>query len=510
MTTPAEPVVPPPDETMTEGEGHQRSNKKFKAKKRFFAETVSAPISFNGEEAPIADEHEWAFEDPEIESDGEMEEQDPSDSRPRVRIPKELRRELCQEWKLALIIKYLGKNINFNVLNQRIPNLWRLQGKYKLMDIRYGCFVIRFEDRKDYLHVLLDGPWKVFDNYLVVQRWEPKFKPRTAKLSKMAVWVRLPNLYPEYFRDDVVKMILENIGKPLKLDRTTATRKRGRFARAAVEVDLDQPLVTEIWVQDEIQFVEEQTCPLNKAKTTETSSMDLNATPEAEHDEPQQSTPATQTGEMNSTPQKVDTIPEKRPLGSWMLVTRKKKPSGQTKDHLHDKNQTPKTRNNANRYEVLGGRAGSQNANRNNAKGKGKAPVNDEARVNSVPVSSQVARGVANPRTNLNNPNASRPPNATASSSRQQNNKRGGMHSQGRSMHRGGGSGGRSAAPDGRMNNAWLNQNSSARVFTFGSTQSAPNFQRSSNQGTNGLGTPNGSTPGEGVCQTSSSAMGDQ
>ncbi|XP_031126952.1 uncharacterized protein LOC116029189 [Ipomoea triloba] len=395
------------------------------------------------------------------------------------------------------------------------------------MDIGYGCFVIRFEDRKDYLHVLLDGPWKVFDNYLVVQRWEPKFKPRTTKLSKMAVWVRLSNLYPEYFRDDVVKMILENIGKPLKFDRTTAARERGRFARAAVEVDLDKPLVTEIWVENEIQFVEyeglhvvcfgcglvghrEQTYPLNKAKTFETSSMDLNATPEAEHDEPQQPTPATQTGEMNSSPQNVDTIPEKRPLGSWILVTRKKKPSGQTNDHRHDKNQTPKTRNNANRYEVLGGRAGSQNANRNNSKGKGKAPINDETRVNPVPVSSQVARGVANPRTNLNNPNASRPPNAIASSSRQQNIKRGGMYSQGRGMHRGGGSGGRSAAPDGRMNNAWLNQNSSAGVFTFGRTQSAPNSQRSNNQGANGLETPNGSTPGEGVRQTSSSAVGDQ
>lgn len=124
------------------------------------------------------------------------------------------------------------------------------------MDIGYGCFVIRFENRKDYLHVLLDGPWKIFDNYLVVHWWEPEFKPKTTKLLKIVVWVGLPDLYVEYFRDDIVKSILENVGKPLKLDRTTAAQKRGRFARAAVEVDLDKPLVTEILVRNDVQYVE--------------------------------------------------------------------------------------------------------------------------------------------------------------------------------------------------------------------------------------------------------------
>lgn len=134
---------------------------------------------------------------------------------------------MCREWRLALIIKYLGKHINFNVLNQRLSNIWQLQGRFYLMDIGHGCFVIRFENRKDYLHVLIDGPWKIFDNYLVVQRWVPDFKSRTSTISKMAVWVRLPDLSCEYFRDDAIKLILENVGKPRKLDRTTMARERG-------------------------------------------------------------------------------------------------------------------------------------------------------------------------------------------------------------------------------------------------------------------------------------------
>lgn len=122
MQSPAELVVPPPDAPMSEREDQQRTAKKFKATKRAFADTVATLASLNGEEVPFSDEHDWAFKDPKLESDCEMDEQDKADIRLSVKIPKD-RKELCREWKLALIIKYLGKNISFSVLNQTIPNL---------------------------------------------------------------------------------------------------------------------------------------------------------------------------------------------------------------------------------------------------------------------------------------------------------------------------------------------------------------------------------------------------
>lgn len=55
------------------------------------------------------------------------------------------------------------------------------------------------------------------------------------KITKMAVWVRLRGLPIESFRDDVFKLILEQVGTPLKLDKTTVAIKRGKFAKAATE-----------------------------------------------------------------------------------------------------------------------------------------------------------------------------------------------------------------------------------------------------------------------------------
>lgn len=72
----------------------------------------------------------------------------------------------------------------------------------------------------------------------------------------MAVWVRLPGLPVEYFRNDVLKLILGKVGTPLKLDMTTAAVERGRFARAAVEIDLTKPLVSMVWIHNRIQRVE--------------------------------------------------------------------------------------------------------------------------------------------------------------------------------------------------------------------------------------------------------------
>lgn len=67
------------------------------------------------------------------------------------------------------------------------------------------------------------------------------FNPATTKIEKMAMWVWLPSLPVEYFRENVLKMILQPVGTTFKLDQTTARVERGKFARASVEIDLSKP-----------------------------------------------------------------------------------------------------------------------------------------------------------------------------------------------------------------------------------------------------------------------------
>lgn len=53
----------------------------------------------------------------------------------------------------------------------------------------------------------------------------------------------------EYFREDVIKLILEDVGTPLRLDRTTTGAERGRYARDVIEFDLSKLLVSILMVR---------------------------------------------------------------------------------------------------------------------------------------------------------------------------------------------------------------------------------------------------------------------
>ncbi|XP_019185063.1 PREDICTED: uncharacterized protein LOC109180033 [Ipomoea nil] len=190
----------------------------------------------------------------------------------------------------------------------------------------------------------------------------------------MAVWVRLPRLAAEYFRDDVIKSILEGVGKPLQLDRTTAAVVKGRYARAVVEVDLDKPLVMEIWVEDQLQIVEyeslhvvcfgcgmighrEQSCPLSKEKNVNVNEMDLNETPVAEEDGESQQMNANDVPPKqhpSTTPAHSPTIPVRVSRhGPWMLVTNKKADKQHAKNNRQNKQHNRQNRVSGNQFELL-------------------------------------------------------------------------------------------------------------------------------------------------------------
>ena len=52
---------------------------------------------------------------------------------------------------------------------------------------------------EDYDHVMLNGPWMIGDDYLVIREWVPNFVPEEDKITKLTAWVRILKLTVEYF-----------------------------------------------------------------------------------------------------------------------------------------------------------------------------------------------------------------------------------------------------------------------------------------------------------------------
>ncbi|MBA0576894.1 hypothetical protein Golob_027441, partial [Gossypium lobatum] len=92
-------------------------------------------------------------------------------------------------------------------------------------------------DTEDYNKFLTQGLWIIFGQYLTVQPWTKTFNPTQPYPSVVMASIRLPDLQ-------------------------TDNRTRGRFARLAVIINLDKPLVSQVLVNGVVQRVKYEALPM--------------------------------------------------------------------------------------------------------------------------------------------------------------------------------------------------------------------------------------------------------
>ncbi|XP_075633855.1 uncharacterized protein LOC142606378 [Castanea sativa] len=172
-----------------------------------------------------------------------------------MKLSKKTKARIRAPWSKALIVKLYGRSVGFHYLTFKINALWKPMAKMDCVTLRRGFFLIRFSCSDDYDNVLQGGPWFIGENFLAIKPWEPYFKAYEAKLTSMAIWVRLPELPIEFYNASVLKEIGSLIGPVLRIDSYTTSETRGGYARLCVQLDLDKPLISSIWVGRLVQKV---------------------------------------------------------------------------------------------------------------------------------------------------------------------------------------------------------------------------------------------------------------
>lgn len=76
------------------------------------------------------------------------------------------------------------------------------------------------------------------------------------KIDRTLVWIRFPCLGLEFYDESVLLAFAAAVGKPIRVDVRTLEATRGRFARVCVEINLDQPVVGQVWFRDRLFNVE--------------------------------------------------------------------------------------------------------------------------------------------------------------------------------------------------------------------------------------------------------------
>ncbi|XP_028094851.1 uncharacterized protein LOC114294872 [Camellia sinensis] len=207
------------------------------------------------------------------------------------------------------------------------------------------------------------------DHYLTVRKWEPDFKASEAFETSTAVWVRFLELLIEYFQEKVLYAIARQIGKPLKIDMTTAMATRGRFARVCIKVDLSKPLCPRFILGNKSYNIEYESIhsfcfhcgrvdrrkELCKYQAANHKSQEdhWNRPPEEERplavtgNTDQTTTTTTSTSGTNGNLQQINK--EDDTYGPWMMVTKRSR-----KVTIHRKAQPSGSSPNTNRFTELG------------------------------------------------------------------------------------------------------------------------------------------------------------
>ncbi|GLT52014.1 hypothetical protein SLA2020_253790, partial [Shorea laevis] len=132
--------------------------------------------------------------------------------------------------------------MEFSYVTEILRHLWSFAKTFETIDLDKGFILVKLSSEEDFSAIFKRGPWFSGGRFLSVRHWIPNFRPELETPSTTAIWLRLPQLPIELFSPEILKRIGDSLGSLLRIDATTLTGSRGRFARLCVEFNLHQPL----------------------------------------------------------------------------------------------------------------------------------------------------------------------------------------------------------------------------------------------------------------------------
>ncbi|KAL4283171.1 hypothetical protein GQ457_16G011860 [Hibiscus cannabinus] len=180
---------------------------------------------------------------------------------PEISFSAQVHDAIDEELSNSVIIRLLGKSIGYRALLNRIQALWSPIGELQLIDLDNEYFLVRFALEEDFTRMLIGGPWVIYGSYLTVQPWSKIFSTNVDHPGEIMAWVHLPKLPYRYYTKSLFRYIANAIGKVVRIDYNTDDGKIGRFARLAIIVNLNKPLISGIVIDGMRQDIEYEGLP---------------------------------------------------------------------------------------------------------------------------------------------------------------------------------------------------------------------------------------------------------
>ncbi|GAY69345.1 hypothetical protein CUMW_271230 [Citrus unshiu] len=180
---------------------------------------------------------------------------------PFIAFSNRVHERLAHPWEHSMVVKILGRNLGYRVLLTRLKSIWSATKGFTVVDLAQDYYLVRFSNERDVEYALTEGPWTVMGQYLIVQQWSPSFDVASNKIEKIVAWIRLAEMNIHFYHKNIIRRLGEIVGPVVKIDHKTVEAQRGKFARSAVEIDLNKPLISQFNFEGRIQRVEYEYLP---------------------------------------------------------------------------------------------------------------------------------------------------------------------------------------------------------------------------------------------------------
>ncbi|KAJ8433496.1 hypothetical protein Cgig2_018030 [Carnegiea gigantea] len=152
-------------------------------------------------------------------------------------------------WSTSVLCCVLGANPPLAVIDGYVHRIWAGMDIDKVLLVRKGVFLIRFNNMDDRIKVLKKG-WYFFDRKLFITKaWNEDLSLDTSNLHSIPIWVRFPELDIKFWGLDSLSKLGSMLGIPIKTDRTTRDKSALGFATLLIEMPFEGPF------PDHIDFI---------------------------------------------------------------------------------------------------------------------------------------------------------------------------------------------------------------------------------------------------------------
>ena len=101
-------------------------------------------------------------------------------------------------WKNAVLCCVLGANPPVTVIKGFVKSIWNGYAINKVLLVKKGIYIVRFEDYQDALTVIQKGFYLFDQKPFIVKPWTPEMEINIEAITSLPIWVRFPQLDIKY------------------------------------------------------------------------------------------------------------------------------------------------------------------------------------------------------------------------------------------------------------------------------------------------------------------------